>query len=383
MFGALIVVCVGLVLAMSVRHFFYASLRRSLALYSWHTLFSIFYIAYIVNFGGDATMYYVNSLDSDLHFSFGTHAVIFFTSFLSDGFGLSFVGCSLFFQMFGFIGLMAFDASLREVTNNKTRGTRMLASLFVFLPSVSFWSSGLGKDSISFFAVGLALWASLGMRRRWWLLVISIIAMLLVRPHMAGILGLGLAGSFVLQQRVPMVQRLLFGGLAAASAVVLVPLGLDYAGVAESSGATDLIEYIEDRQVHNLTGGGAVDIANMNLPMQLFTYLFRPTIVEITDIFSIAAALDNLILLFLFIVGGWNLIMKPLPVHLLAHNRMFLWIYSAITWAVLAMTTANLGIALRQKWMFVPMLVFLLISVMGRPKLQNHSSMDRRIGCQI
>jgi len=38
---------------------------------------------------------------------------------------------------------------------------------------------------------------------------------------------------------------------------------------------------------------------------------------------------------------------------------------------VLAMTTANLGIAIRQKWMFAPMLIFLLISLVG--KNRNHS----------
>ena len=32
------------------------------------------------------------------------------------------------------------------------------------------------------------------------------------------------------------------------------------------------------------------------------------------------------------------------------------------------MTTANLGIAARQKWMFTPVLIYLLMSVMGRPR---------------
>jgi len=32
---------------------------------------------------------------------------------------------------------------------------------------------------------------------------------------------------------------------------------------------------------------------------------------------------------------------------------------------MLATTTANLGIAMRQKWMFLPCLIFLLLSVIG------------------
>lgn len=42
-----------------------------------------------------------------------------------------------------------------------------------------------------------------------------------------------------------------------------------------------------------------------------------------------------------------------------------MWWYALIAWVLLSMTTANLGIAMRQKWMFVPVLVFLLISIIA------------------
>ena len=133
------------------------------------------------------------------------------------------------------------------------------------------------------------------------------------------------------------------------------------------------MQYIEGRQGHNLKGGGAVDISSMSPPVQMFTYLFRPTLIEARNLVSLAAALDNTILLFLFVAGGWAILKKPLPPHLLTHNRMFLWIYSFCAWLILAMTTANLGIALRQKWMFAPMLIFLLISVIGRSRYPAES----------
>lgn len=367
--SALFVFLTGVILTLSLRRYFRVSLSRAMALYLWHTMFSLVYLAYVINFGGDATMYFRSSLSGDLGFAFGTLGVRYVVSFLSQGLGLSFLGCSLFFQIFGFIGLLAFDAALREVTWDKSRNIRLLASLIVFLPSVSFWSSGLGKDALSFCAMGLALWAALGLRRRWWLLVVAMLLMLLVRPHMAGMLGLGLAGSFVFQRGIPLPQRVVLGGVAIVAAAYLVPLGLNYAGVGEDAGAQDVMQYIEGRQGHNLKGGGAVDISSMSPPVQMFTYLFRPTVIEARNLFSLAAALDNTILLFLFVAGGWALIRKPLPAHLVAHNRMFLWIYSLGAWLILAMTTANLGIALRQKWMFAPMLIFLLISVIGRSRV--------------
>ncbi len=370
---ALFIFIAGLVFAVAVRGYFRAPLSRSVSLYLWHSLFCVIYLAYVINYGGDASGYFRMSLHPDIDFAFGTDGVRFVVSFLSQGMGLSFLGCSLVFQLFGFIGLLAFDGALREVTWDKSRNIRLLATLIVFLPSVSFWSSGLGKDALSFCAMGFALWAALRLKQRWLLLTIAILLMLLVRPHMAGMLGLGLAGSFVFQRGIPLPQRVVLGGIALGAAVFLVPLGLNYAGVGEDAGAEDVMQYIEGRQGHNLKGGGAVDISSMSPPVQMFTYLFRPTLIEARNLFSLAAALDNTILLFLFVAGGWALIKKPLPAHLLAHNRMFLWIYSLSAWLILAMTTANLGIALRQKWMFAPMLIFLLISVIGRSRYPAES----------
>lgn len=42
-----------------------------------------------------------------------------------------------------------------------------------------------------------------------------------------------------------------------------------------------------------------------------------------------------------------------------------------MVWLIFATTTANLGIAVRQKWMFAPMLIFLLLSVTGIRKVNN------------
>ena len=358
----------GIAISMPIGVAFRCGSGRVFILYVWHSFFSLLYFWYVLKNGGDALFYYQESLRSEA-VGLGTNAVIYLVSFLSKSLGLSFLSCSLLFHLIGFLGLLAFDGALREVTWYKSRYIRLLATLIVFLPSVSFWSSGLGKDPLSFCATGLTLWAALSLKGRWWLLVIAMLIMLMVRPHMAGMLGLGLAGSFVLQRGIPLPQRIVLGGIALSAALFLVPLGLNYAGLGEDAGADGMMQYIEGRQGHNLEGGGAVDISSMSPPVQMFTYLFRPTLIEVRNLFSLAAAVDNTILLFLFIAGGLALARKRLPAHLLAHNRMFLWIYSLGAWLILAMTTANLGIALRQKWMFAPMLIFLLISVVGRSRL--------------
>lgn len=364
---ALLVFLAGALAVAGAGRHFGTGTGRSLTLYGWHTLFCLIYCWYALQYGGDAIGYYRTALNGESEFQVGTYGIVYLTRLLIEGLGVSLLGAFLVYNLFGSLGLLAFDASLRAVTRDKSRTLRRLATLIVFLPSVSFWSAGISKDALAFLAAGFALWAALDLQRRIVLMGIAVAVMLLVRPHMAGILIIGLSLALLLQSGVSLVRKLLLGSTAVAMAATLVPFALDYAGV-KGTDTEALMSYVEGRQGYNMQGSGAVDIAAMSLPMQLFTYLFRPVIFEARNPFGLAAAIDNLILLALFVFGVWAMLQKRRRSH--RENRVFLWGYALLAWTVLAMTTANLGIALRQKWMFVPMLILLFLSAIGKPRPQ-------------
>lgn len=366
-FSAAFVFGIGMLIAIKLAKSFDAAEKRSVKIYLWHTILCFAYVQFTD--GGDSVGYYAKSLSQNIEFSLGTAAVDFLTHIFSSVLGLSFFGVFLVFNIFGFIGLLAFDASLRAATWNKSKNIRRLATLIIFLPSVSFWSSAIGKDALSFMATGLALWVALNLRQRKLLMVIAILVMLLVRPHIAGLMVIAIGGSMVFQRKISFAQRALVGGGAFAGAAFLIPFALNYSGLSGDGGATDVGAYIEQRQGYNQEGGGGVDISAMSPPMQLFTYLFRPLPFEAHSVYAFAASLDNVVLLFLFVWGGREMVRRRKPQKLaLSENRIFLWIYSLSAWLILSMTTANLGISVRQKWMFAPMLIFLFISVIGRPR---------------
>lgn len=364
--SAFIVFFIGMLLIAKLSKNFNVRNSRGLLIYVWHTVFCFAYIVYAQNYGADALMYYDRAVDGVFSYRFGTGAVVTFTSVLVQGLGLGFIGCFLFYNILGAIGLVAFDGALKHATQYKSKFLKRLATIIIFLPSVSFWSSAIGKDAISFLAMGLALWAALQLNRRVWLMVFAISLMLIVRPHMAGMMIIALAMSVMFDKKSSPLKRILLGIVAIAGATIMVPFALDYAGVSDASSSEGLIDYVEQRQSYNMEGGGGVDIANMSLPMQLFTYMFRPLIFEARSITALAAAIDNLILLYLFVLGCYALIKKKRQKF--TENRKFMWVYLMLAWIVLAMTTANLGIAIRQKWMFAPMLIFLLISLIGKDK---------------
>lgn len=364
--SAFIVFICGFLIAQRTSKYFGVKRRYSVFLYLWHTIFCFVYLWFVIKNGGDALLYYEMTALGVFELKPGSHAVYILNSVFIHGLSLSIAGAFLVNNIVGFLGLLAFQGSLNLATENKSKRIKQLGMLIVLLPSISFWSSALGKDSISFMATGFALWAALKLEKRTVLMAFAIFMMFLVRPHMAGMLIIALAFSMVLSAKVNLIRRFIIGTAALLIAAALVPFALDYAGVSDPSSAESVMNYMEGRQTKNMDGGSSVDIANMNLPMKMFTYVFRPTIFEARNIFTLAAAIDNLILLYLFIAGGYALIKKKS--HKFTENRKFMWAYAGLALFILAITTANLGIAVRQKWMFAPMLIFLLISLIGKEK---------------
>lgn len=358
--SSILVFFAGLVIAIWLGRKFKLSGLRAAIIYFWHTLFCFVYLWFVLSYGGDALSYFLNSTKGYADFGVGTAGVNFITSFFVQTFDLSLLGTFLLHNVFGSIGLLAFAGSLRHASLGKTKYIRRLVAVIIFLPSISFWSSALGKDALAFMAAGLVLWAAIELKNRKILMGIGIAAMFLVRPHIAGFMVLALIGASVFDSRSPGWQRATVAIIALVVSAFLIPFALNYAGVGEDVDAEGLSEYVDKRQSVNAQGDTSVDIASMSWPMKLFTYMFRPILLEARNVFSLAAAIDNSIILFLFFVGWRGLLRRRSGAA--TGNRTFLLLYVGMAWVVLAFTTANLGIALRQKWMFAPMLIFILVA---------------------
>lgn len=376
--GACFVWTSGLLIVIGNSKRFNLRWGRVIVLYMWHTIFSIVYLAYTLDVGGDALVYFDVASASDADFSFGTSAVTLLTRIFVHYFGFSLVATFLVYNIFGAIGLIGFDASLKEVNKNKPRLTYLIVTLLSFLPSISFWSAAIGKDAIAFMATGLALWAAMDFNRRIRLVIFAILAMLVVRPHIAGIMVIAIAGSVVIHSKMGVLKKTAVFSISVAALAAVVPFALKYAGLNDLSNLDAVDEYVSRRQSYNQDGGGGIDLSTMSPPMQLFTYLFRPLPFEAHSLMSLAASFDNVILLLIFLLGLKGFVFnRKSGISNKQINWSFLWIYSGITWIVLGITTANLGISVRQKWMFLPMMLVLMISMMPRKKAMQAAWSDR------
>lgn len=336
---------------------------RPIALYFYHTIWCIVFFWYSNINGADSFAYYYSALEGHAEFQLGTDFVILLVELLQRVFGLSYLGVFLVFNIFGAIGYILFDASLENVNVGSPRWIKLLALLIILLPSVSFWSSAISKDAISFMAIGLALWSACKLQSRMKLMLLSILLMLLVRPHMAGLMVISLAMSMFFDGSLTPPKRLALSVVFIVSAAVLVPFALDYAGVRGGASIEAVSNFIEKRESY-ARGETSIDLSAMSFPEKLFTYTFRPMLFEARTLFELAASFDNVILIFLFVYGFFLMIKISLDYDY--GNKFFMFAYVLLAWSVLSLTTVNLGIALRQKWMFVPFLIYLSFAYINK-----------------
>ena len=126
-----------------------------------------------------------------------------------------------------------------------------------------------------------------------------------------------------------------------------------------------------------MDGGLGVDIASMPVIMRMFTYLFRPLFFDVGGLFGVIIGIENLILL-IAALAGFYFFFKGYQSSLPLFSRLFLVIYSIAMWFLLGNITANLGIALRQKWMFLPMILILSLSyISGSPVRKRIAEIGR------
>lgn len=355
---ALLVWIIGFLLIQIMYKFFRITFKKASFLYVWHTLFIFFYVMYSLYFPADSGGYYKEAvLNDDIQLYLGTSLVEYFTQVIYKIGIDSYFGIFIVYSFFGYVGILSFYASLRQLVQHKSIVYRQLAFLVVLLPGVSFWSVAIGKDSIAFMSIGLALWSVLNLKKRFWLMMFAIGVMFLIRPHVGGIMIGSLLLLYLFDKNRRVSTKLFFGTIFMLITLVCSILVLDKLRLDISS-VDSVVNYIEKRQSYNQDGGGGIDISTMTLPEQLFTYIFRPLPYEAHSLFALAASFENLFLLglFLFFVKRY-FTHRINPIY--NKNLIFVYSFVIITSIALAMTTANLGIAVRQKWMFMPFLIYI------------------------
>ncbi|WP_400191125.1 hypothetical protein [Hymenobacter sp. B81] len=262
-------------------------------------------------------------------------------------------------------------------------GTRGAAIVGLLLwPSALYWSTGLTKESLllgsgaGLLAVALRLLYGPASRRRTLLLLLALglaVLQFKMRFFFGGVLLAGLAGLVVVRGaqhlglvRARWLQALLFGavlvgGVWAASEVSPVFRFNKFASQLTRTYAT--LRRKSEGRPHIALPALAPTAGSIaaHVPKAVGSALFRPFVWEGDSVFYGIAAFENLVLLLLAGVAGYDLARgraAPLPFAV----GLMLLTYCLVLAALLGLSTPNLGTLSRYRAPWLPLLVYLLLS---------------------
>lgn len=261
---------------------------------------------------------------------------------------------------------------------------RAFALMVFFFPTIAFWPNGMSKDALMFFFMGVAVYgaarsmshATLG---GWVALVSGLFGMLMIRPHISGILAISFAVPFGLSALGGVTKGSLaqLAGLVIACVVAwfFVPRALDYVGLSNLDPRTAL-DYLDLRQTQTFQGGSQYAAPSLTTPLggltAFVTVLFRPFPWETHNVQALAQGLDGLLLLGVALWCIPSVIRSirsigryPFVALILIYTVLFIVAFTSIS---------NFGILARQRAQLLPLFMMLLVAV---PSMRTQSATEQ------
>ena len=318
-----------------------------------------------------ATTFWRGDLHTGLPSLSSTNFIRFFTGIVYSTIGPTKLGGFLVFSWLGFWGLFlfyrAFSIAAPEGRN------RAYAALVFFLPSLVFWPSSIGKEAWMMFSLGIA---ALGVAK---LLAGRMLGGLIplglglwfaaiVRPHVAGMVAVALVAGYLLKRPHPGLRQLAPIGKTVVLAALVVIAGilvvqtdqfLHGFGRGPNPGVSDILQGVTERtQQGGSSFAPSVLESPLRTPVAAVTVVFRPLLVDATNVQSLIAATEGTILLLFSLVrirwilaALFSIRRQPYVGFAIAYAGVFIVGFSAI---------ANFGLLARERVQLLPLYLVLL-----------------------
>jgi hypothetical protein len=280
-------------------------------------------------------------------------------------FGPSFQALMIMFATLSFWGQYLF---LRAFCVAFPKGQHKAAALLMFfLPSVVFWTSPIGKDAAIFFFIGFCCYSFAKLKQKTNLvalvsLLVSLGGVMLVRPHIAGMLAVSICAAYVLSKNGTGLLGVAAKGLGVPFlllvTIYLVTQARTFVDLGEIGQAAGIMKRVGE---FNQVGGSAFGAS--------FTYrlvvapflLFRPFPWEVRSAQSAIASMEALALL-IFVWRRREFVRSSLRTWRENAFALFSWVYALEFSLLFAGAITNFGLLTRQRVMLIPLAVMIVLS---------------------
>ena len=328
-----------------------------------HFAMALFYYFYSLRFpdGSDSTAYYLTALRhnegwmSMLDLKYATSSIHFLCYPLVHLFGLHYFGCFIIFSLIGLIGWTL----ILEVALDLIKPFRISRwAYLLLLPQLHFWTCAIGKDSVCFLLISLIIYAW-HFKRPLWLILLAIVPLAIIRVHVAG----GVAVAFLLAA---LLSKRRYNLFTKTFIIVVSVVGLVFAfdrflETTKSENLLEVASYAESFTETYSDTGTFVDLSHSPIIVKMGAYLFRPLFFDARNVLTLEASVENLLWI-AFVFTMLALLFKRKKCFSIDWGQLGFPLLSALFLLVgLSYGVSNLGIAMRQKTMIFPFLLYGLL----------------------
>jgi len=287
---------------------------------------------------------------------------------------------SLFAAFFGFVGLTAFVKGFHSILKTDAiaksdgiSGTKVYAFLLFFFPSVLMWSSAMLKETILVLVFGLFVLLIAEAKEHfkkvwlWFALVVLVVMMGIFKVYV--LLSFVVAGLFFVSTKLFKGKwQLGFGAVAFMIVVPLMAMAVDYFllngavmwGIEKKQ--WDSIRLAEYMKAGSVVFIPAVEAENLwsfvkAVPFALWNVVCAPMIWNVKSAMLLPLAVENLVLMLLLMLVGFNVRRFGLK-----ETRLFfaVIIFCFLLFVLIGITTPVLGSIVRYR---VPGIILLLMPI--------------------
>ncbi len=281
--------------------------------------------------------------------------------------------------------------------------SKILCYAVLFVPSITFWGSGILKDTYTMAATGLITFSfhELFIKKRlrsvvnWFLFFLSVSILLSVKPYIFMTI-LPCLFIWLIFERMEKTKNILVYGLASPIflAILFGGMYLIFSGLGDVLSKFSLDQALETAQIiqsdlqraeqygENYFNIGAFDgsfaSALYLAPSAIYAGLFRPQIFEARNVVMIMSGLENLILLGLTVI----ILIRPgirKVFRIVKTNSYikFCLIFCLMLAFIIGLTTANFGALVRFKIPIFPFYLSSLFIIYFYPRLAHMATAEK------
>lgn len=294
---------------------------------------------------------------------------------------------AIFCGFLSFIGIWKLFVVFNDIL--KKESEKYLAIAMIYTPTIWFWGSGMGKDSISLGLLGIMVssiyWLFKNKKGRFInfiIIILSAVLLLGIKSAVVSITAASLGGYLIInifQKTKNVILKFLIVlffllGIAVFFNIVLNTIEI---GLEETRKMVE--QNIKNYSMEVENSGGGFTAPNFNttpagiavaIPNTVFSTLYRPFLWESKKIIMLFSALESFLMLigFVYVIFKTGLI-KSLRSIFRSPAVVFCFIFCTLMAMVVGFTTFNFGTMVRYRLPLLPFYIFILIFIYNQSKL--------------